>query len=118
GGRHLPPDTPGEPVIMPLTSALIAIVDDEEGVRVALQRLCHAYGAETLGFPSVAQLLAALADRRPDCVIVDAHIPGPNGPELREKLRARAGTIPTIVITGRDDDAAEVRALAAGARAC
>src|SRR2546430_5282487 len=42
---------------------LIAIVDDEESVRVALRRLCNAYGLEARTFVSAQQLFAAL-DRK------------------------------------------------------
>lgn len=90
---------------MPDTAApsLIAIVDDEESVRVALGRLCRAYGFDTREFQSAHELVASLADRRPDCVILDLQLPGCDGLDADEWLRRHGVELPLIIITGRDD---------------
>jgi FixJ family two-component response regulator len=82
---------------------LIAIVDDEDSVRVALGRLCRAYGFETREFRSAHDLVASLAERRPDCVLLDLHLPDCEGLDADEWLRRRGVALPVIIITGRDD---------------
>ena len=61
------------------TRPLIAIIDDEQSVRVALRRLCSAYGMGTRTFGSAEELVASLDDQRPDCLVLDAHMPGIGG---------------------------------------
>jgi FixJ family two-component response regulator len=83
--------------------SLIAIVDDEESVRVALGRLCRAYGLETREYRSAHELVASLADRRPDCVILDLQLPDCEGLDADEWLRRHGVELPVVIITGRDD---------------
>jgi FixJ family two-component response regulator len=95
----------------------IAIVDDEEHVRVALRRLCDAYGLHARTFASAQQLLDSLDDALPHCLILDVQMPGLGGLDAQSALRERGLGIPAIVITGRDDDETRARAAALGAHA-
>ena len=97
------------------TRPLIAIVDDEHSVRVALHRLCSAYGMTTHTFASAEEMLASLDGLRPDCLVLDAHMPGIGGLGAQAWLRERGITIPAVVITGRDDPELRDRSLAGGA---
>jgi len=94
---------------------LIAIVDDEQSVRVALHRLCSAYGMTTHTFASAEEMLASLDERRPDCLVLDAHMPGIGGLGAQTWLREHGITIPAVVITGRDDNELRDRSIAGGA---
>lgn len=94
---------------------LIAILDDEESVRVALRRLCRASGLEARVFASAHHLFESLDRVRPDCLVLDVHMPGINGLETQLWLREHGIHIPAIMITGRHDEAMRTRALAAGA---
>ena len=87
---------------------LIAIVDDEESVRVALGRLCKAYGMDARTFVSVQQLFESLDSERPDCLVLDA----------QSWLREHGISIPAVMITGRDDDEIRSRSQSVGASAC
>ncbi len=100
------------------THPLIAIVDDEESVRVALRRLCNAYGLDARTFPSVQQLFESLDRERPDCLVLDAHMPGFGGLDAQEWLREHGIGIPAVMITGRDNDEIQSRSHSAGASAC
>lgn len=80
----------------------IAIVDDEESVRVALERLCRAHGLGVCAFDTTQALLSTLADRRPDCVILDLQLPDCEGLDADVWLRQRGVDLPIIIITGRD----------------
>jgi FixJ family two-component response regulator len=96
---------------------LIAIVDDEEHVRVALRRLCSAWDLEPRTFGSARELLDSLPAAHPDCLILDVHMPGLGGLDALACLLDRGISIPSIVITGRDDEDMRVRAAAVGASA-
>ena len=99
------------------TPLLVAIVDDDEAVRVSLRRLCSAYGHTPRTFASVRQLLDSMEGRRPDCLILDAQMPELGAIEAQEQLRERGIDIPAIIITGRDDEELRARSLSSGATA-
>ncbi|MGH7677820.1 MAG: response regulator transcription factor [Gemmatimonadaceae bacterium] len=97
---------------------LIGIVDDEASIRVALTRLCSAFGLNPQPYASAQELFDSLREgRRPDCLILDVHMPGMSGLEILEWLRERSYTIPTVMITGREDEQLRARSLALGAHA-
>jgi FixJ family two-component response regulator len=76
----------------------LAIVDDDEDVRLALRRLLRSLGHDVQLFAS-----AEAYEDRPaavDCLIVDLRLPGLNGFELRDRLRVRGCLIPIVFITG------------------
>jgi FixJ family two-component response regulator len=95
----------------------IAIVDDEEPVLRALKRLLIASGLDAEGFASGKAFFEASARRRPDCVILDLHMPGVRGLELLRELREREPRLPAVILTAHDDPATRAECLAAGASA-
>jgi FixJ family two-component response regulator len=97
------------------SNAVIAVVDDEESVREALDRLLRSAGFEARTFGSGAVFLAGLAEQIPDCVILDLHMPGISGFDVLERLRERSVRLPVIVITGNDSQEVYERARSAGA---
>lgn len=102
---------------MPISRPIIAIVDDEEPVRVALRRLCGASGLEPRAFAGAEQLFESLNDHLPDCLILDAQMPRCGGVETHARLLARGIDIPVIMITGREDGEMRAHSIAIGARA-
>ena len=92
-----------------------SVVDDEEPVRKSLRRLFRSVGLEAETFASGPEFLASLAKQRPDCVILDLHLPEVSGLEVQEQLGRENPCLPVIVITGRDDPGLGERVLAAGA---
>ena len=79
----------------------LAIVDDDDDVRMALFRLLRAIGHEVRVFTSAEDFEA---DAGPvDCAIVDVRLPGLSGLELRERLRSRLAPVPVVLITGDGD---------------
>ena len=94
----------------------IAIVDDDATVATALRRLCLASDFDANTFPSGRAFLDSLAERRPDCVILDLHMPGMNGLDVLQQLARVLPALPVIVITAHDEPSSRARCLAAGAR--
>jgi FixJ family two-component response regulator len=97
------------------TAPLIAIVDDDEGVRRALCRLVRTFRYDAVAFASGEEFLDSLEVRLPGCVVMDLHMPGLNGLEVLARLRNRDGAPPMIVMTGFDQTGTLKRCFAAGA---
>jgi FixJ family two-component response regulator len=95
----------------------VAIVDDEEPIRKALKRLMRAANLEAEAFASGAAFLDSLASRRPDCLILDLHMPGMTGLHVLQRLQQSGVRVPTIVITAYDEPETRSHCLAAGATA-
>ncbi len=97
-----------------MTLTCIAVVDDEAPVRVALGRVLRLAGFEVLAYASGEEFLAALAKRVPDCVLLDVHMPGLTGLEVRLRLRSDGLELPLVFITASEDVAIARNALDAG----
>jgi len=92
------------------TRPLVAIVDDEEPIRKALTRLLRSGGLDVESFPSGSEFLESLPAHRPDCVVLDLHMPVVNGFDVQARL-VEFG-VPVVIITGHDSDETRARALA------
>ena len=79
----------------------LAIVDDDEDVRIALARLVRSLGHQVCVFGSAEEFEAATVAI--DCLILDIRLPGLSGPELRERLRIASTPTPVVFITGDSD---------------
>jgi FixJ family two-component response regulator len=99
---------------------LIAIVDDDESVCRALERLIRSLGmtAETYASSTeFVELIEALPSFQPDCVVLDVQMPGMSGVEVQASIRRARGAIPVIFITAHEDRVSRAQAMAAGATA-
>jgi FixJ family two-component response regulator len=94
---------------------LIAIVDDDDSIRSALQGLLKAVGLPAQAFASGEEFLNSGQHRQTACLIADIRMPGMSGLELQAKLNAEHCRIPTIFITAHGDATLRMQALRAGA---
>jgi FixJ family two-component response regulator len=94
---------------------LIAVIDDDESVRTALQELLKSAGLPARSFASAEEFLKSGQQRQTGCVIADIRMPGMSGLEMQAKLNADHCRIPTIFITAHGDEKMRMRALRAGA---
>ena len=94
---------------------LVAIIDDNELVRIALEGLMKSVGIPALAFGHAEEFLASDRKRDAACLIVDIRLPGMSGLELQSKLNAERYRIPTIFITAHGDEEVRMQALRAGA---
>jgi FixJ family two-component response regulator len=97
--------------------AFIAVVDDEEPVRKALKRLLRAAGLEAEGYASGQAFFDEAVSRRPDCVLLDLHMPNMSGQQVLAQIRRMVGRPPVVVITAHDTPETREQCLAAGAAA-
>ena len=99
---------------MRTTVGLVAVVEDDAAMRKSIERLLHASGYTVSTFASAEEFLqSALVDAAMGLVL-DIHLGGMSGIELRRRLSAAKSTIPVVFITAFDDDATRVEALAVG----
>jgi FixJ family two-component response regulator len=96
---------------------LVAVVDDEAPVRKALSRLLLASDFDVETFASGQEFLDALAANRPDCLVLDLHMPFMTGVDVQRKLARAGARLPIVVITAYDDPASRAQCLTVGAAA-
>ncbi len=97
-----------------MTLARIALVDDEASVRVALGRVLRLADYDVRAFASGEDFLAAFDETRPDCALLDVHLPGLTGIEVQRRLQSGHVQLPVVFITASEDPAVEREALGAG----
>jgi len=93
----------------------VAIVDDEEGIRKALSRLLRASGLDAESYANGQEFLDAAAEHRPDCVVLDLHMPGMSGLQVLRKLKDAGQRLSIVVITAHDEPETRERCIDAGA---
>jgi FixJ family two-component response regulator len=96
-------------------STLVAIVDDDDLMRSALQGLLKAVGLPSRAFASAEEFLKSGQQYQTACLITDIRMPGISGLELQARLNAEHCRIPTIFITAHGDAQMRMQALRAGA---
>src|SRR6202035_3774091 len=96
-------------------SKVVAIVDDDDLMRSALQGLLKAIGLPAQAFASAEEFLKSGQQQQTACLIADIRMPGMSGLELQAQLNAERCRIPTIFITAHGDTRMRMQALRAGA---
>ena len=94
---------------------MVAIVDDDELVRISLQGLMKEAGFPARVFESAEAFLNSGEPERTGCLIADIRMPGMSGLELQSKLSKEHRRIPIIFITAQGDEKLRMHALRAGA---
>ena len=94
----------------------IGVVDDDEAVLKALGRLLRACGYEVRAFASAQEFLDQdpKIDEQLDCLVVDVHMPGRSGIELKADLDLAGRAVPVVLVTGAADAKLKARAIADG----
>ncbi|ADU12244.1 response regulator transcription factor [Asticcacaulis excentricus] len=81
-----------------MPKGLVAIVDDDEMVRMATASLLNSFGIFTLHFASARQFLEANR-KNIACLITDIQMPDMSGLDLLRVLRQARDRLPVILIT-------------------
>jgi FixJ family two-component response regulator len=94
---------------------MVAIVEDDESYRLAVQRLLKAEGFSVRSFACAEDFLNSGRQHETGCLIADIQMPGMSGLDLQAKLNADHCPIPTIFITAHGDENLRLQAMRAGA---
>lgn len=85
----------------------IVLIEDDQGLRTALERILRGSGYQVTAFASAEDLQSSVGDNEfpPDCrcVVCDVRLPGISGFELRRRFVERGGLPPWIYISAYDD---------------
>jgi FixJ family two-component response regulator len=100
---------------LPEKDAQVFVVDDDAGVRNALQALLRSVGLHVSTFGSAADFLASQMPEGPSCLVLDVRLPGLSGLDFQAELAKAGIRLPIIFITGHGDIPMTVLAMKAGA---
>src|SRR4030088_1816764 len=93
----------------------ILIVDDDASIRKALKGLMRSIRFSADAYGSAEEFLASERINDTACLILDVYLPGMNGFELQNHLKAEGRAMPIIFITAHSDEVSRQRALNGGA---
>jgi FixJ family two-component response regulator/PAS domain-containing protein len=97
----------GTPVIM--------VVDDDGHIREGIRAVLEVEGWIVEDFADCEAFLERYRPGREACLLIDSYLPGMNGLELLQRLRADGDLLPAIMITGNGDVPMAVQAMKSGA---
>ena len=95
--------------------AVVHLIDDDEDIRRALAFLLGTAGLAVRVHESALKFLEKLDTLQPGCIVSDVRMPGMDGLELQQKLKAMGVEMPIIIMTGHADVPLAVQAMKAGA---
>jgi two-component system, LuxR family, response regulator FixJ len=93
----------------------VFVVDDDQGVREAVNLLMESVGLAAETYPSAQAYLDAFDHARPGCIVLDVRMRGMSGLDLQRRLAQEPLHPPIVIITGHGDVPMAVRAVQAGA---
>ena len=98
---------PGAPTVF--------VIDDDAGVRAAIQGLLKSVSLRSEAFGTAQEFLRSRRSEVPSCLVLDVRLPGINGLDFQRELAAAGILIPIIFITGHADIPMTVKAMKSGA---
>jgi FixJ family two-component response regulator len=93
---------------------VVAVVEDDPGMLRSIERLLKAYKYQTATFTSAEAFLEDTAASAATCLVLDIHLNGMSGIDLRRRLTASGSSLPVIFISAVDDESVHEEALATG----
>lgn len=98
-----------------LSSPIVFIVDDDEDMRLSMQRVLKTVGLRAELFATPQDFLQRNIPDVPSCLVLDVRLPGMGGLEVQHKLIEAGINIPIIFITAHGDIPMTVKAMKSGA---
>lgn len=92
----------------------VCILDDDPDMRKALERVLNVHGYRPCSFASIAEFHADAKPQEALCLILDIHLNGESGFDLKRQLSHSFPALPVIFITGRDSKASREAAQQVG----
>jgi len=106
------------PSVTRLDGVSVLVVDDHADGRELVTAILEGLGAAVHSAASAAEGLALLRTERPDVLVSDLEMPGENGYEMMQKVRAlppgAGGLTPAVALTAYARTEDRIRVLAAG----
>jgi FixJ family two-component response regulator len=96
-------------------NAVVAIIDDDQSIREALQELFETVALKTELYGSVDEYLRASRSVPANCIVLDVRLPGASGLDFQAQLVNANSPIPIVFLTAHADIPMSVRAIKAGA---
>jgi CheY-like chemotaxis protein len=93
---------------------VVIVVDDDPGLLKSVAQLLAHHGIESRTFASAEALLESDSVQTATCLLLDIHLGGISGIELRRRLAASGSKWPVIFMTANDDEATRNEAMDAG----
>jgi FixJ family two-component response regulator len=93
----------------------VFIIDDDGGMRQAVQDLVESVGLRAESFTTAGEFLGRQRTLDPSCLVLDVRLPQISGLDFQHKLAEAGIHIPIIFITAHGDIPMSVRALKSGA---
>jgi FixJ family two-component response regulator len=94
---------------------MVYVIDDDEGMRRALNVLLNTVGYKTATYANPHDFLAQFNRVAAGCLVLDIRMPGMSGLELQQQLNRLGCMLPVIFITGHGDVPMAVQAMKDGA---
>jgi len=104
-----PPSTP------PAERTTVLVVDDEEGIRKALERFLTRLGYQVVVAANATEAMERLAADRPQTMLCDIRMPDTSGVELLPKVLAQDPDLAVIMLTAIDEPRTAIECLKLGA---
>jgi FixJ family two-component response regulator len=93
----------------------VFIIDDDRGMRQAVQDLVESVGLRTESFATGQEFLNKRRTSDPSCLVLDVRLPQMSGLDFQDRLAEIGMQIPIIFITAHGDVPMSVKALKSGA---
>jgi FixJ family two-component response regulator len=93
----------------------VFIIDDDRGMRQAIQDLVESVGLRAESFATGEEFLKRKRTSDPSCLVLDVRLPQMSGLDFQRRLAGSGMQIPIIFVTAHGDVPMSVRALKAGA---
>jgi FixJ family two-component response regulator len=93
----------------------VFVLDDDAGVRAAIQGMLTSVGLRSETFGTAEEFLRRKPSDGPCCLVLDVRLPGVNGLDFQRELVDAGVGIPIIFITGHGDIPMTVKAMKSGA---
>jgi FixJ family two-component response regulator len=86
-----------------MSTAMVAVVDDERAVLESVADLLESAGYKVSAFQSAQEFLHSSVLPSIACLISDIRMPGMDGWELQSVVHAQRPNLPVVLITGHDE---------------
>ena len=95
-------------------AARVLVTDDEDNIRFLLDAALRHFGFDVVLAANGREALGAVADDKPDLIVLDVMLPDLDGFEVCRRLRADGIRVPVLFLTARDGTEEKVRGLTLG----